>query len=122
MPTVTFLLGLCGAGKSYLARELEAKTGGKVFEDLLHNKAIPDLLETLKAGRHCIVHEIAFCDERDRDSIVNFLSGRIASLEIKWICFVNDLDSANWNVTYRNDGRDVKALHGYNRTLAKVYT
>jgi hypothetical protein len=124
MATVTFLLGLCGAGKSHLAREMKAETGARVFEDLLHDNAIllPGLIDALKAGNDCIVHEIALCIEENRASIIGLLSSEVADLNFRWICFERDLESANWNVTHRNDGRDIKAHHDYNQWLIQRYT
>ena len=71
MATVTFLLGLCGSGKSYLARELRRQRGALVFEDLLHDNAalLPKLIDALKEGKDCVVHEIQFCFEENRTEI-----------------------------------------------------
>jgi hypothetical protein len=40
-----------------------------------------------------------------RDEIVQQLS-QVSGVEINWICYENDLESANWNVIHRKDKED----------------
>jgi deoxyadenosine/deoxycytidine kinase len=56
MAKVTFILGLCGSGKTYLAEQLKNETGAEVFENLLSDGSrLPALVECLRDGKDCIV-------------------------------------------------------------------
>jgi hypothetical protein len=124
MGRITFLLGLCGSGKSYLGKQLSDDTGAKVYENLLSNNGarLPELVDTLQRGENCIVHEIAFCESEPRARIQEFLTSQVKGLKITWICFENDIETANWNVMHRNDGRDVEAHLSLNQWYRQVYT
>ena len=70
MPKVTFLLGLCGSGKTYWSERLRETTGAKVLESLLHNNASVALIQRLKDGKDCIVEEFKYCIPEYRDEIL----------------------------------------------------
>ena len=72
---VTFLLGLCGSGKTYYAERLkEVNAEAEIFQDLLHQKAVPRLLQRLTNGIDCIVEEFRFCFPNERSDIIRVLS------------------------------------------------
>lgn len=111
---VTFLLGLAGSGKSHRAEELKAQTGAEIFEGTEGEKKeelLRAMVQQLKDGKNCIVEEIAYCLPSRREAIVATLCSLVPSVEIEWICFENDLESANWNVRHRKHKRDAVQGH-----------
>jgi predicted ATPase len=49
---VTFILGLCGSGKTYLPEKLKKQTGADVFENLFENGiSLSALIQCLKEGK-----------------------------------------------------------------------
>jgi hypothetical protein len=106
MAKVTFILGLCGSGKTYLAEQLGKQTGAEVFDNLLADGSkLPALIQCLKDGKDCIIDEVRLCLPTYRDGIIQHLS-QITGLETRWICYENDLESANWNVMQRKNKGD----------------
>lgn len=121
MAKVTFLLGLCGSGKTYVCDQLKAQTAAEAFIDLMHNRALPTLIQSLRDGKDCIVEEWLFCVPSWRDRIVGHISSEVPDVQVDFICFENDLESANWNVTYRkNKGEPVKHRQ-FNECLRDIY-
>lgn len=128
MGKVTFVLGLCGSGKSHLIEQLRRETGAAFFEGILGTHATAPLLpflEHLSKGGDCLVEEITLCFAEARSRLIPLLE-KIPGLEVEWICFENDLDSANWNVTHR---RNKEAAEGQaeghrfiNAQVAPCYT
>jgi hypothetical protein len=106
MAKVTFILGLCGSGKTYLSEQLKKQTGADVFENLFENGGgLSALVQCLKEGKDCIIDEVRLCLPAYRDAIMQQLS-QITGLETQWICYENDLESANWNVMHRKNKGD----------------
>lgn len=122
MAKVTFILGLAGSGKTHLANQITATTGAKYFDGVVHNKSLPAIMQCLRAGKDCIVEEIAYCHAPNRDRIETELRSQVPDVEIEWICFENDLESANWNVTHRTNKRDVAGHLAINRDCHRLYT
>jgi predicted kinase len=121
MAKVTFVLGLCGSGKSYLAQQMGRRTGERVFENLLSDaSALPVLLACLKEGKDCIVDDVRFCLPEYRNEILHQLS-QISGVEIHWVCYENDLESANWNVMHRTDKGDPQGHLDINLRLHAHY-
>jgi hypothetical protein len=121
MAKVTFILGLSGSGKTYLSRRLQTETGAELFENVLSDDtSVPALIECLKAGKDCIVDEVRFCLPTYRDGIIQPLS-QIPGLETHWICFENDLESANWNVMHRTNKGDPEGHLDLNLRLHPHY-
>src|SRR5882672_5364135 len=111
MPKVTFLLGLAGSGKSHLAEELRRATNAAVLEGVLgpHDPlAVDGPTKRLLEGKDCIVEEIALCFEENRELIVSYLESSVPGVEIAWICFTNDPESAEWNVRHRRNKSDIE--------------
>jgi hypothetical protein len=121
MAQVTFILGLCGSGKTYLAAQLKKESGAEVFENLLSDGSnLPALVERLRVGRDCIVDEVRFCLPTYRDQIVQYLS-QITNIKMRWICYENDLESANWNVIHRRNKGDPEGHLDINLRLHSQY-
>lgn len=125
MARVTFILGLAGSGKSYLAKAIVASSGAKVFEgteggqrDLL----LPALIHHLKGGGDCVVEEIAYCVAEFREKIASYIEASVSGVEIEWICYENNLESANWNVVNRANKSAVAEHMEINRQYHPLYT
>jgi len=110
MGRVTFVLGLAGSGKSHLAAEICGRSGAKYFEGLYgpgKNQATKAaMLLHVAAGKDCVVEEIAYCIPHIRQAIASELVAAVPGIEIEWVCFENDLGSANWNVAHRTNKGD----------------
>jgi hypothetical protein len=122
MAKLTFLLGLCGSGKTYIAERLATQTGAKLFTDFLQdqNKNFPMLVQNLSSGNDCIIDEWKYSIPRFRDKILADLVN-VPDLELEWICFENDRASADWNVRQRKNKGDVEGHLRINEFLSDVY-
>jgi hypothetical protein len=122
MAKLTFLLGLCGSGKTYIAERLATQTGAKLFTDFLQdqNKNFPMLVQNLCSGNDCIIDEWKYSIPRFRDKILADLVN-VPDLELEWICFENDNASADWNVRHRKNKGDVEGHLRINEFLSDVY-
>jgi hypothetical protein len=122
MAKLTFLLGLCGSGKTYIAERLATQTGAKLFTDFLQdqNKNFPMLVQNLCSGNDCIIDEWKYSIPRFRDKILADLIN-VPDLELEWICFENDHASADWNVRHRKNKGDVEGHLRINEFLSDVY-
>src|SRR5262245_4214667 len=87
MAKVTFIIGLCGSGKTHLAEELQQATGAELFDDFVERLAtdLPALLRCLREGRDCIVQEIGFCFAEEREVIDRTLRCQVPDLGIEWV-------------------------------------
>ena len=122
MAKLTFLLGLCGSGKTYIAERLATQTGAKLFTDFLQdqNKNFPMLVQNLCSGNDCIIDEWKYSIPRFRDKILADLVN-VPDLELEWICFENDRASADWNVRQRKNKGDIEGHLRINEFLSDVY-
>jgi hypothetical protein len=121
MPTVTFILGLCGSGKTWLAQTLLTETEAEWFDEPIGENKEPAIVQCLRDGRDCIVEELFYCLEQYRSPMLDRLQG-IPGLEIKFVCFENDLDSANWNVSRRTNKGEIQKHLDLNRRVSPLYT
>lgn len=126
MATITFITGLCGSGKTHYSNELHLKTGAIIFEGI--GKGIESnnnwqmIICRLKAGSDCIVEEMDFCFQEPRDNAIKYIRENTPETVIKWLCFENDIESANWNVMFRTNKNDIEGHLHINRQLNKLYT
>jgi hypothetical protein len=122
MAKLTFILGLSGSGKTYLSERLKRETGAEVFTNLLADESgLAALIAFLRAGKDCIVDEVRFCLPAYREQILQSLS-QITSLDMRWICYENDLETANWNVIHRTNKGDPEGHLDINLRLHPHYT
>ena len=122
MAKITFILGLSGSGKTYLSERLKKETGAEVFTNLLADESgLTALIESLREGKDCIVDEVRFCLPAYREQILQSLS-QITSLDMRWICYENDLETANWNVIHRTNKGDPEGHLDINLRLHPHYT
>ncbi|MGH2396319.1 MAG: hypothetical protein ACRDFW_04895 [bacterium] len=121
MPTVTFILGLCGAGKTWLADRIVA--GRKFDEGFLNDRAQHDeLIQALRRGEDCVVVEIAYCFAERRRHIVGELTGAVSNLGITWLCIENDLNRANKNCRERVNKGDPEGHVRINEQVSPRYS
>jgi hypothetical protein len=122
MPKVTFILGLSGSGKTHLSGQLKRETGAEIFANLLSDDSgLSALIERLRHGEDGIVDEVRFCLPAYREQIIQSLA-QIGDLEIRWICYENDLETANWNVIHRTNKGDPEGHLDINLRLHPHYT
>jgi deoxyadenosine/deoxycytidine kinase len=122
MAKLIFILGLSGSGKTHLSESLKKETGAKVFTNLLaEDSQLSALIESLREGQDCIIDEVRFCLPAYREQILQPLS-QITDLDMRWICYENDLETANWNVIHRTDKGDPAAHLDLNLRLHPHYT
>jgi deoxyadenosine/deoxycytidine kinase len=122
MAKITFILGLSGSGKTYLSERLKKETGAEVFTNLLaDDSGLDALMESLRNGKDCIVDEVRFCLPAYREQILRSLS-QIRDLDMRWICYENDLETANWNVIHRTNKGDPEGHLDINLRLHPHYT
>src|SRR5262245_55003945 len=120
--SLTLILGLCGSGKSYTLDRLDAEV--KSPHDgfaLNHNGEIEYVIEALRAGRSCAVVEIAYCERGARASFLTWVRREVPAVEIRFICFENDVQKANANCVRRDDGRDLQRLFAINKHFSASY-
>jgi len=121
MATVTFILGLCGAGKTWLADRIVA--GAKFDEGFLNDPTQhAALIEALRSGQDCVVVEIAYCQETARQQIVQELASAVPNVSITWLCIENDLFMANKSCRERTNKGDADGHVEINRRVSPVYT
>ena len=122
MAKITFILGLSGSGKTYLSEHLKKETDAEVFTNLLaDDSSLNALMESLRDGKDCIIDEVRFCLPAYREQILRSLS-QIANLDMRWICYENDLETANWNVIHRTNKGDPEGHLDLNLRLHPHYT
>lgn len=119
MARVTFLLGLCGSGKTHVAKGLERETGATFIEGVLAGNRCDEIMRSVREGRDCIIEEIWFCVPTHRERLV--LSLLEIGTQVEFICFENDLESANWNVVRRPGHKDVADHITINQSLHPHY-
>jgi len=102
MARVTILIGLCGSGKSYTADEICRHTGALFFDEPIGRKSEAEIAQRLREGRDCVVEEAFYCIRNHRDGFLAVLSS-VPDVEIRFVVFADDIESANWNVQRRTN-------------------
>lgn len=131
MAKISFILGLCASGKSYLANKMGESSNVLIIDEGFNPDVDPPfyenykkVLDSLKKGVNCVVIEIALCIRSYQIVIVNKLKNDIKDIEIEWICIENDLEQANKNITYRLS-KGEKGSQGHvriNEEISPMYT
>jgi hypothetical protein len=109
--TVTVILGLSGSGKSdFLGRMVRVK---KFDEGTLPE--LPDnwqrFLDALASGQDCAIIEIRYLTEPARRKLVEEVRRVYPDTIFNWICFENDLETANSNCC-NDPKRNEKTVNG----------
>jgi hypothetical protein len=115
MPHVKLIVGLCGSGKSHLAKELENAEAyvrldetypddpGKKFSadpgSSLSTAKFDELLRQLANSKDCAFTEamLMFAVVRQEFEPCLKVLQAMPGVTIEWVFFVNDRDAANWN-------------------------
>jgi hypothetical protein len=74
------------------------------------------LLENIRAGRDCVIADIAFCDPRRSANLQQVIARQIPNCEIDWIYFENAPDKCRRNIERRARERphnDLDALEKF---------
>ncbi len=108
MATVTFILGYCCSGKTYLADEMVKTLGVKKFEEGFRDdmNKHAQLIKALRNNIDCVVVEIDYCLEQRRQSIVEKLKREIPEVTVNFVFFEANLDKANENCRRSNHKDD----------------
>lgn len=122
MPTVTFVIGLRGSGKSFHVDRLSKAREVSVFESIVEKNEFDLLFENLRQGHDCLVEEISFCWADNRQLVIEDLKARLPNVTVEWLCLENDLDAANWNVVNRTNPRDANRHLKINGQVSAAYT
>ena len=122
MPVVTFILGLCGSGKSWLAERMKSEGVEVIDESFLTDENVRRLVDTLRNGRECAVVERAFLKEDARRWITNLLGKEVPGVVVRWECFENDLATANHNCLHRKEKADPAGHISMNEQMHKEYS
>ena len=122
MPTVTFVIGLCGSGKSFHVDRLANERQVSVFEGIVEKNEFDLLFEKLREGHDCVVEEICFCWADNRQLIIEDLKRRLPDVAVEWFCLENDLDAANWNAVTRTNKGEAERHVNINRRVSPSYT
>ena len=111
MPTLTFIFGPCGSGKSHVANGL----GSVVLDEDSSFTCPPDgslspekytrLRELLTDGQDCAVVEATLYYDPLRQAAMRHLEG-IPDVEVEWIGFELDRETANHNCMHRTNKGD----------------
>jgi hypothetical protein len=119
MPKVTFMLGLAGSGKTHQGKKIAEESNCDFFEENQFFQT--PFLDCLRQGKDCVVEEICYCVPNNRTRLLDKLS-KIPNLIIEWICFENDIESANWNCDHRQLKGDPEQHKQANLCVSLVYT
>ena len=111
MPTVTFIIGLPGSGKTHLAHRLkkinEAFRPCVIYDDLKKTE-LDALEEAVKQGKDVILVDPWLCYPSTREIACKRIEEWGATIDE--IFFENDPEAALRNVRHRNDGRHVESF------------
>ncbi len=121
MATVTFILGLCGSGKTHLVKQIADVL--VIDESFFARKN--ELRAAIRAGKNCVITEIAFCREDKREEIVRELLACVPDIEVKWVCFENDLAKANTNCRRERKDKEPGSAEAHvaiNESYSPFYT
>jgi hypothetical protein len=112
MPKVVFLVGLCGAGKSRKADEMQTKDGYVWVEGIHGNpKEFLKLVDSLRAGKNCVAEEFQTITAGYRGYIEDWLKKAIPGVDIEFWFFEKDIVAMTRNVLSRPDHEKTIADH-----------
>lgn len=121
MAKVTFILGLCGSGKTFTANKM---AGVKKFDEdfIVEEHQQQELFNAQRGGKDCVVIEVNYCWSEFRDPFVQRLLKEVPGTTIEWIAFENDLATANRNCQLRENKGDAVRHMEINGRLSRNYT
>ena len=124
MPRVTIIVGLCGSGKSHLAKQLQSQgavcldesfKGVRFSADtgVLSRGKFDTLVRLLRDGHDCAYTDAMLMSEATRRQFEPWLKelDALPGVTVEWVFFENDAAAANHNC--RNDpNRDAQKVAG----------
>jgi len=136
MPRAVLIVGLCGSGKSHLAREFEQQGfvsldesfGGSRFSadqgKLLSTGKSDELERQLAQGKNCAFTEAMLMFEQGRkefEPCLMRLQG-MKGVTVEWVFFAKDPDSANHNCRNDPNRTDGEGRAELNDRWSRCYT
>lgn len=133
MPKVTFIQGLVASGKSHLASELEALGAFKIDDSgfnptgewAVHfNTNYPAVISKLQEDINCVIVEVYYNQQANRETITQRLNSDVPDVQIEWIFFDNDLETALWNCFtryYKGEKNDLVGAIAQNFRMHQFY-
>jgi predicted kinase len=118
---LTIIVGLPGAGKSSRIKKLQQSVLGICVEDF-HGKAFEDskevrnsrhffaLIDALRAGRDCVIADIAFCDPERLNRLKEVVKEWIPTISFEEFFFENDTEKCKRNIKSRAAEKIAKDL------------
>jgi AAA domain len=109
---VTVIVGLPGAGKTHLVRQLSESYPGVCEEDyhahannhsplVTASRHYPRLIAALRAGQDCAIADIAFTCSWRRFELEQVLRSDVADVVVDWVYFANELEKCIANIRRR---------------------
>jgi len=121
-PTVCFILGLAASGKSHLGDEMKKVGWSHHFDENFEPGQKAELIRRLQEGQSCSVSESTYSTRPNRKVMLAWLLAAVPEVKVMWICFENDLATANWNCHRRTDKGDPVGHQEINNGLHNCYT
>jgi hypothetical protein len=136
MPHAVLIVGLCGCGKSHLARCYATKgyvcldesfEGRRFAADPgknLSTDKFNELKRQLAQGKNCAFTEAMLMFENERQEFEPFLKElhTMKDVTVEWVFFANDLDSANHNCRNDPNRTDSENSAALNNRWSPYYT
>jgi hypothetical protein len=136
MPRAVLIVGLCGCGKSHLAREyatqdyvcLDESVEGRRFAadpgKTLSTDKFNELKRQLARGKDCAFTEAMLMFEKERQDFEPCLKELqvMKNVTVEWVFFANDPDSANHNCRNDPNRTDGEGRAALNDSWSRFYT
>jgi hypothetical protein len=108
MPKVIFLVGLCGAGKTRKAVEMQRR--GFVFVEGIEGNPSEKkrFIDTLRAGKNCVGEELQTLTAWYRAHIKTLLRTAVPGVDVEFWFFENNIIKAAINVLCRPPDKSVE--------------
>ena len=133
MSKITFIQGLVASGKSHLASILESKGAFKIDDKGLNptgqwcsdfNRNYPIVKSMLEGGTDCVVVEVFYNQQANRDFIERKIASEVPGTEIEWIFYENNIEAALWNCFadyYKGKRKDLAGNIYQNLNMTRFY-